>query len=78
MHFVYILKSSDELNTYVGLTEDLERRLAAHNAGQVKHTSKYKPWRIQTYIAFNDRERAAAFEKYLKSGSGRAFSKNRL
>jgi putative endonuclease len=44
----------------------------------VPHTSKYGPWRIKTYIAFSDEAQAVAFEKYLKSASGRAFAKKRL
>jgi len=50
--------------------------LAKNNSGAVTHTSKFRPWRIKTYIAFADEARAIAFEKYLKSGSGRAFAKN--
>jgi predicted GIY-YIG superfamily endonuclease len=60
------------------MTEDLKQRLARHNAGEVPHSSKYRPWRIKTAVAFTDRNRAADFEKYLKSPSGRAFSKKRL
>jgi len=46
---------------------------------QVKcRTSKYRPWQLKTYVAFSNEERAVAFEKYLKSGSGRAFAKKRL
>jgi predicted GIY-YIG superfamily endonuclease len=52
--------------------------LVKHNVGEVPHTSKYRPWRLKTYIAFSDETRAIAFEKYLKSGSGRAFAKKRL
>jgi len=52
--------------------------LAKNNSGAVTHTSKFRPWRIKTYIAFADEARAIAFEKYLKSGSGRAFVKTRL
>ena len=63
---------------YVGLTDDLAVRLAKHNAGGVSHTAKLRPWRIKLAIAFRDRSRAAAFEKYLKSPSGRAFTKKRL
>jgi putative endonuclease len=75
-HYVYILQSSlDRDRFYVGLTEDLKARLAKHNSGEVPHTSKFKPWRIKTAIAFTDPNRAAAFERYLKSGSGRAFAK---
>ena len=74
-HYVYILTSeTNDCCHYTGLTKNLEARLKAHNNGQVKHTSKYRPWCIETAIAFRLREKAAAFEKYLKSHSGRAFA----
>jgi putative endonuclease len=50
--------------------------LKAHNSGQVPHTAKYRPWKIEAAIAFQSRKKAAAFEKYLKSHSGRAFASN--
>jgi predicted GIY-YIG superfamily endonuclease len=76
--YVYILESLDFEHFYVGLADDLRARLAKHNAGEVPHTSKYRPWRIRTYIAFSDEQQAVEFERYLKSGSGRAFSKQHL
>ena len=75
MKYVYILESHDSEHFYVGITDDLRARLAKHNAGEVPHTSKYRPWRLKTYVAFSDEKQAIAFEKYLKSGSGRAFAK---
>jgi len=75
---VYILQSLTGEHHYVGITDDLVARLSKHNAGEVTHTSKFRPWRVKTYIAFSDETRAIAFEKYLKSGSGRAFAKARL
>jgi putative endonuclease len=76
---VYILQSKADLaRYYTGLTDDIKDRLRRHNAGEVSHTAKFKPWRIKTAIAFTDRDRAAAFEQYLKSASGRAFAKKRL
>ncbi len=79
MHYVYLLQSEAARNErYVGLTTDLKRRLADHNAGKSPHTSKYLPWKLMTYIAFSDRRKAELFERYLKSGSGHAFAKNRL
>ena len=75
MRYVYILESLDSEHFYIGMTDDLRARLTKHNAGGVPHTSKFKPWRLRTYIAFDDEKRALAFEKYLKSGSGRAFAK---
>ena len=76
--YVYILDSLNGQRFYVGLTEDLRERLRKHNAGEVPHTAKFKPWAIKTAIAFRDRERAVAFEQYLKSGSGRAFVRKHL
>lgn len=77
--YVYILESlAPEGGFYVGLTDDLSARLARHNAGGVPHTTKQRPWRIKSAVAFRDRTKAAAFEQYLKSPSGRAFSKRRL
>ncbi len=77
--YVYILQSEANLaRFYTGLTDDLKDRLRRHDAGEVSHTAKYRPWRIKTAIAFTDRERAAVFEQYLKSSSGRAFAKKRL
>ncbi|MET4802016.1 GIY-YIG nuclease family protein [Bradyrhizobium sp. LB11.1] len=75
MKYVYILQSLDGEHFYVGITDDLRARLVKHNAGEVPHASKYGPWRIRTYFAFDDTARAVAFERYLKSGSGRAFAK---
>jgi putative endonuclease len=79
MKYVYILESvADAGRHYTGITEDLKVRLIKHNAGEVSHSSKFKPWRLNTYVAFSDEKRAFAFEKYLKSSSGRAFAKKRL
>lgn len=77
--YTYILqtqKSPDRF--YIGFTENLESRLKSHNRGENPHTSKYKPWRIKTAIAFSDRQTAIDFEEYLKTPSGRAFAKKRL
>ncbi|HUU28396.1 MAG TPA: GIY-YIG nuclease family protein [archaeon] len=74
-HYVYILVSeSEEARHYTGLTDNLEIRIKAHNTAQVPHTSKFRPWRIETAIAFRTRVKAAEFERYLKTHSGRAFS----
>ena len=79
MTYVYILTSLKYADSfYVGVTADLRARLAKHNAGAVMHTSKYRPWALKTYVAFSDDAQAFAFEKYLKSASGRAFAKKRL
>jgi predicted GIY-YIG superfamily endonuclease len=77
--YVYILQSEAEPERYyIGLTDDLKDRLRRHNGGEVAHTSEFRPWRVKTAIAFTDKCRAADFERYLKTSSGRAFAKKRL
>jgi putative endonuclease len=79
MKYVYTLESlSHPTETYVGLADDLRSRFAAHNTGRSPHTAKFMPWRLVTYVAFSDPKKAVAFERYLKTGSGRAFAKKRL
>jgi predicted GIY-YIG superfamily endonuclease len=79
MTYVYILRSLGHPDRYyVGVTTDLRSRLKRHNIGEVLHTSKYAPWVIKTYVAFDDEKQGFAFEKYPKSPSGRAFAKKRL
>ena len=79
MKYVYILQSIDCADRfYTGMTDDLEGRLKRHNRKEVPHTAKFAPWRLKTYAAFSDEAKALAFEKYLKTGSGRAFAKKRL
>ena len=76
MWTVYILRSrSCPEQRYIGFTNDLEARLAKHNSGGSSHTSKYCPWELDVAVAFVDRDKAAAFERYLKTGSGFAFAK---
>jgi len=79
MRYVYILESLNHPGLhYTGMTDDLRVRLQKHNAGGSRHTAKYRPWRIETYIGFSDARKAIVFERYLKSASGRAFAKKRL
>ena len=71
--YVYVLVSeADETIHYTGTTQELEARLTKHNHA---HTSKHRPWRIQTAMAFDSEVKARAFEKYLKTGSGREFAR---
>ncbi|RED44629.1 GIY-YIG nuclease family protein [Seonamhaeicola aphaedonensis] len=74
---VYIMLCSDGTN-YVGCTSNLESRLKKHSSGQVISTKNRLPVEIINYIVFNDKYKAYNFEKYLKSGSGRAFLKKRF
>ena len=78
-HYVYILTSDrDHSVHYTGITNNLEDRIQRHNRGEVPHTAKHMPWTVQTAIAFRSKKKAIAFEKYLKSGSGREFARRRL
>jgi putative endonuclease len=73
---VYVVKNTDsDPNFYVGLTSDVQTRLADHNAGRCPHTARRRPWQLHVVIEFPDEPRAVRFERYLKSGSGRAFAK---
>jgi predicted GIY-YIG superfamily endonuclease len=79
LHYVYILRSNSHPDQfYTGLCANVEQRLKAHNAGQSPHTAKFKPWRLLSFHYFDDPAVAAAFERYLNSGSGRAFASKRL
>ena len=79
MSHVYLLVSLTHPHQhYLGLTRDLKKRLVDHNAGRSIHTSKFAPWKLAAYFAFADVATAAAFEQYLKSGSGKAFLKRHL
>jgi putative endonuclease len=76
---VYVIQSERFAGQhYVGLTSNIITRLAAHNAGESHHTRKYRPWHLVVRMDFSTEERAAVFEKYLKSGSGCAFLKRHI
>ena len=75
MRTVYLIRSQRQPEQiYIGVTSNLDTRLADHNAGRSPHTSKYLPWDLVLAIQFSDPRKANAFERYLKSGSGRAFA----
>ena len=75
-HYVYQLRSTSTIGRrYVGLTQNLKHRLDCHNSGVVNSTAPFAPWEIEVAIAFQDEAKAIAFEKYLKTHSGRSFAK---
>jgi putative endonuclease len=79
MHIVYILISKKyPARYYIGITQDLDKRLKEHNSGDSMYTKKYAPWQIETFIALRNRRKAQELETYLKFGSGFAFLKKRL
>ena len=77
--FVYVLRNLENPpKYYTGLTSDVTRRCAEHNAGKCIHSAKHRSWSVDVVIEFADERRAVAFERYLKSGSGVAFAQRHL
>ena len=75
MYFVYVLYSQKFDKKYVGMTADLEKRLAEHNAGFTKSTKPFVPWKVIYLEKFSFRSEARNREKYFKSASGRRYLK---
>jgi len=79
MKYVYLIRSIPNPDQHcVGITDDLDKRIQHHNDGGSQRTRKFKPCELLTHVAFIDSPKAFAFEKYLKTGSGRAFALKRL
>jgi len=76
MFYVYLLQCKD--GSYIGCTSDLKDRFIRHQKGQVPATANRRPVELVAYFAFKNKYAAFNFEKYLKSGSGRAFLKRHL
>ena len=75
MYFVYVLSSGIRNYLYVGLTNNIERRVKQHQDGRVRTTRAYKPFTLITKEVYLTRKEARAREKYLKSGSGKEWIK---
>jgi len=71
MHYVYILYSNKLSKRYIGLSDDLKRRLQEHNNGNCKFTSSGIPWKLIYYEVFKSKKDARNEELFLKSGKGR-------
>lgn len=78
MHYTYILLSKKSHIFYYGSSHDVMLRFSQHNAGEVKSTKPHIPWDLVWYGVFQTKLEAEDFEKYLKSGSGKAFAYKRL
>jgi putative endonuclease len=75
MHVVYVLKSLKKKYFYVGMTNNIERRLIQHNTGQSSSTEPYRPLVLVLKETYDSRQKARDREKYLKSGVGREYLK---
>ncbi|MDP2922606.1 MAG: GIY-YIG nuclease family protein [Candidatus Omnitrophota bacterium] len=78
MYYIYALYSEKFDRLYVGMTNNLKRRIYEHNIGKMKATSACRPWLLFYWELASDRINARKREKQLKSGSGREFLKSRL
>ena len=73
--FVYVIQSDRNRMRYIGSTSDVARRVATHNSGGSQFTAPRRPWRVLVSVEFRSEQMALRFERYLKTGSGRAFAK---
>ena len=77
MWYVYFLELTNG-DIYVGSTNDLRRRVASHQQGQVISTCRYLPAVLRSYVAVGTEPHARRLERYFKSGSGKAFATKRF
>ena len=77
-YYVYVLKSKIKNHFYIGITNNLERRLKEHNLGNICWTKRYKPWDILYTETMGNKIEARKREKYLKSHSGRKWVKKNI
>lgn len=78
MQYVYVLRSKTSGQFYTGCTSDLRKRFSQHTSNEVTSTKNRGPYELVYYEASLDSEDAYAREKYLKSGMGKRYLKNRL
>jgi len=78
MYYVYILFSTVKCISYVGSTDNPERRLVEHNTGKSYFTNRYRPWILIYLEKFDNKLNALNREKYLKSRSGRRWLKKEI
>lgn len=78
IYYVYVLLSEEDNLFYTGYTSDLKNRLELHNAGKVFSTKNRTPLRLIYYEGCLNQQDATRREKYLKSGNGKIYLRNRL
>jgi len=76
--YVYVIQSAKDQGWYTGYSCDLKKRLEEHNNGRNFSTKHRRPWKLIYYEASMDEKDAKGREKYLKSGMGKRYLKNRL
>ena len=78
IYYTYVIRSKKDDRFYTGFTSDLRKRFRDHNAGIVQATRSRGPFILVYYEACIDKQDARAREKYLKTGMGKRYLKNRL
>jgi len=78
MHYTYVLKSKKDGRLYTGSTGNLRKRIEEHNSGCIKSTKNRGPFVLIYYETCINLQDARAREKYLKSGMGKRYLRNRL
>lgn len=78
LYYVYILKSEVDNQYYTGYTSNLRQRIKYHNEGKVKSTKNRRPFVLIYFEGCLNQQDATRREKYLKSGNGKIYLKNRL
>ena len=79
MFYVYLLECADDKSWYIGYSANLKQRVERHQSGDGARTTKRKRnWRLIYYEAYRNEQDAKGRERFLKSGSGRAFLKKQL
>ena len=71
MYYIYILLNETEDRTYTGVAKDIHKRLAEHNAGKVRSSSPYRPYRIIHTEPFQTLKEARQKERFYKTTTGR-------
>jgi putative endonuclease len=77
-YYSYVIRSLKNGILYKGSTDNVEKRIATHNAGKVKYSSKLLPWKVVLYEEFNSRTEAMKREKWYKTGVGREWINEQL
>lgn len=78
MLYVYVIQSEKDKKWYTGFTSDLQKRFIDHNSQKIISTKHRGPFKLMYYESCKNEQDARSREKYLKTGMGKRYLKNRL
>jgi putative endonuclease len=78
MFYVYILQSEKFGTYYIGVSSDIQNRLALHNRGRVRSTKSRKPWKLLCWKQFDTLSKAMKLEVELKSVKKRSILEEKI